>query len=125
MTLGPLSGGLLCNLPRCIEENTESIVDAISYARQNGISRIEPSIQAEDDWIENVNEAAKGKIMAEVPSWFNGGNIPGQKTYTRIFLGGRPAFREFVAKEADSGYAKLMADAAVSKADSSLEAAKA
>ena len=125
MTLGPLSGGLLCNLPRCIEENTESIVDAISYARQNGISRIEPSIQAEDDWIENVNEAAKGMIMAEVPSWFNGGNIPGQKTYTRIFLGGRPAFREFVAKEADSGYAKLMADAAVSKADSSLEAAKA
>ena len=125
MTLGPLCSGVMCNIPRCIEDNTESIAAAIDYAQRNGIARIEPSIEAEDEWIDFVNEAGEGMLINKVPSWFNGGNVVGQEPRILGYLGGRPAFREIISKEAASGYAKLMAGAAGSKADSCSEAAEA
>ena len=110
MPLGPLSGGLLCNLPRCIEEGTNWLAGCIGHAEKNGISRIEPSKASENAWVEECVKAADGMIMAKTNSWFNGANVPGKKPAVQLFLGGRPVFRKFLAGEAESGYDLLNGD---------------
>ena len=75
---GPLSPAGLCNGPTCAELQGEWVVDCLSYLRDENLSRIEASTQAEDAWTQHVSEVAAGTLFPQADSWYMGANVPGK-----------------------------------------------
>ena len=92
--VGPHNGATFCNIPRCIEQNVEWVSDCIKYMNENGVSRIDPNQDAEDEWTEHVQDVVKGSLLLEADSWFMGANIPGKKRQMYLYAGGSPLYRE-------------------------------
>jgi len=92
MVTGPGSPSVLTNMLPSIEQHVEWITDAIRYVREHGKHRIEAEQQAEDAWVDHVNEVANKSLRAKVKSWYVGANIPGKPTVFMPYIGGLPAY---------------------------------
>ena len=66
------------NFVRDAEPLVEWVTACIRYVRDNGFTRISPTLQAEDDWVNHVNEAGANILRTKADSWFVGANIPGK-----------------------------------------------
>ena len=62
MVTGPGSPSVLSNVLLSIEQNIEWITGCLGTLLQKGQSRIEPEIDAEEAWVEEVNRAAGGSL---------------------------------------------------------------
>ncbi|GIS70189.1 MAG: hypothetical protein CM1200mP9_10100 [Gammaproteobacteria bacterium] len=49
----------------------------------NDVATIEASLEAEDDWVEHVNDVAGATLFPTCNSWYLGANVPGK---TRVFM---------------------------------------
>ncbi len=102
---GPGSPSVLCNMPVPIEQHVEWISDCISHLRQHGIARIEATDDAADDWVEQVNEAARATLLSEVEhSWYLGANVPGKPRVFMPYAGGMTRYRAICDGVAANGY---------------------
>ncbi|WP_246398141.1 flavin-containing monooxygenase [Mycobacterium vicinigordonae] len=104
MITGPQSAVALYNNPLAIEDHVEFATDAIKYALDNGISEIEPTRDAEDEWVELVETMAAESLFPRANSWYMGANIPGKPRTPMLYLGGAPEYRKICAKIVDDGY---------------------
>ena len=86
MILGP--NGPFTNLPPSIETQVEWISDTVKYMAENDISTIEPTQEAEDEWIKTCETISDQTLFSKGESWIFGANIPGKKN-TVIVLSGR------------------------------------
>jgi len=109
--VGPHNASTRCNIPRCIEQNVEWVSELLGYAQERGITRIEPTPEAEADWSKHVEELAEGMLYAQVDSWLTGinSNVEG-KNVRRIlqYQGGAPQYRAKCDDVAAAGYAGLV-----------------
>lgn len=101
---GPLGGFVFCNVPRCIEENIDWITECIDHMRQAGHVVIEPSREAEREWVEIARDCAGQSLLAGTESWFNGANIPGKARSFQMYIGGLIEFRRHYQPLAAKGY---------------------
>ena len=87
----------------CIEHHVNWIGDCIAWLNAQGHRSIEPTLQAESDWVEHVTKVAEGTVMLSCNSWYVGANIPGK---SRMFMSlfGFPAYTQKCAEVAQSGY---------------------
>src|SRR5207237_6317 len=76
-----------------VEQHTEWIGACLTYLRDHGYRTIEPTLEAQDAWVEHVNEVAKGTMYtaATCNSWYLGANIPGKPRVFLPYVGGLPA----------------------------------
>ena len=104
--VGPNNGATFCNIPRCIEQNVESVTDFIADMRAKGLQRVEPTTAAEVAWTEHIDETARATLFPTVNSWFMGvnDNIPGRKKKFMLYAGGFPKYRAKCAEVAALGY---------------------
>jgi cation diffusion facilitator CzcD-associated flavoprotein CzcO len=105
--VGPHNAATFCNIPRCIEQNVEWVTDLMRFAKDNNISRIEPSADAEATWTAHVYDTGARLLFTKVDSWFMGinSNVPGkQKRIFLLYAGGAPAYREKCDEVAANGY---------------------
>jgi cyclohexanone monooxygenase len=51
--------------------------------RQRGLTRIEATASAEEDWVRQVNELANITLFPSCNSWYLGANVPGKP---RVFM---------------------------------------
>jgi cation diffusion facilitator CzcD-associated flavoprotein CzcO len=104
--VGPNNGSTFCNIPRCIEQNVDWLTDLIADMRAKGLTRVEPTAQAEVAWTEHVDETARATLFPTVNSWFMGvnPNIPGRKKKFMLYAGGFPLYRKTCADVAAKGY---------------------
>ena len=93
-----------CNYTVCAESIVEWIADAIHYVRENGYSRIEPTVKAEDDWVEHMIEVGKGTMLSGANSWFIGANIPGKARAILLYASPAPVYRQKCSEIAANGY---------------------
>lgn len=86
-----------------IEHHVNWIGECIRWLDAHGHRRIEPTAQAEADWVAHVTKVAEGTVMLSCNSWYLGANIPGK---SRMFmpLVGFPAYAQKCAEVAQSGY---------------------
>jgi cation diffusion facilitator CzcD-associated flavoprotein CzcO len=103
--IGPQSGWLFCNVPRCSEENVEWVTDCIRYMNDHGLQVIEASPEAETAYTREVASLVENSLMAGVDSWFWGSNVEGKKRSFLMYAGGVPAFREKCREVALNNYA--------------------
>jgi cyclohexanone monooxygenase len=103
---GPGSPSVLANMVVGVEQHVEWIGDCLVYLRQHGYRSIEPTPEAQDAWVEHVNEVAEGTMYtaATCNSWYLGANIPGKPRVFLPYVGGLPAYIEKTDAVAAAGY---------------------
>ena len=92
MVTGPGSPSVLSNVIVSIEQHVDWITDCLQHLRRTGAQRIEPTVDAEDNWVRHVNDVASATLLPKAASWYMGANIPGK---ARVFMPyiGLAAFR--------------------------------
>ena len=80
---GPGSPSVLSNMVASIEFHVNFIGNFIDFAREQKRCILEPTADAENDWVGHVNEVAGRTLFPKCNSWYLGANIPGKP---RIFM---------------------------------------
>lgn len=101
---GPGSPSVLTNMIVSIEQHVEWIVDCLVAMRRDGIETIEATIEAEDKWVDHVNEVAHGTLYPTANSWYMGANIPGKPRIFMPYIGGAGIYRKICNDVAAKGY---------------------
>ena len=106
MVTGPGSPSVLCNMLVAIEQHINWISDCISHMECNGLSQIEPTEQAEEQWVVQVNQVAEGTMYTapSCNSWYLGANIPGKPRIFMPYVGGYPQYKARCDEIVANGY---------------------
>ena len=101
---GPGSPSVLTNMLMSIEQHVDWIVDCVEYLRDRNIAEIEPTLEAENEWVTHNNEVASDHIRNSCSSWYVGGNIEGKPRVFMPYVGGFPNYVEKCRDIAAKGY---------------------
>jgi cation diffusion facilitator CzcD-associated flavoprotein CzcO len=101
---GPGSPSVLANMPLAIEHHVEWISDCIARVREQGLSRVEATEEAEEAWVEHVRQVADRTLFPLANSWYLGANIPGKKRVFMPYVGGFASYRKRCEQVAANGY---------------------
>jgi cyclohexanone monooxygenase len=104
MITGPGSPSVLSNMLTAIEQHVEWISRCISHLCEAGISSIEASPRAEDDWVRHVNEVADSMLYRYSNSWYMGSNVKGKPTVFMPYAGGADVYRRKCEAVEAAGY---------------------
>ena len=107
---GPGSPSVLMNMPVAIEQHVDWLADCIEYLGNHGWTRIEATEDAQDEWVEHVNELGEASLYVQANSWYVGANIPGKPRVIMPYTGGQPAYRARCEAVADAGYEGFVLD---------------
>ena len=92
------------NFVRAAEPLVEWVTECIRYVRENEYVRISPTAEAEDEWVNHVNEEGSKILRSQANSWFVGANIPGKARALLTSPDTAPVMRAKRADVAAKGY---------------------
>ncbi|TFV87230.1 NAD(P)/FAD-dependent oxidoreductase [Blastococcus sp. CT_GayMR16] len=92
---GPGSPSVFSNMVNSIEQHVEWIAALLEQVTLRGLQRVEATPEAEQQWIEHVNEVAERTLYPRSPnSWFFGANTPGKPRVFMPYVGGVGTYRQ-------------------------------
>ena len=89
--------------------------------REHGFDRIEATLEAEDAWVQHVNEVANTTLYPLANSWYMGANIPGKPRVFMPYVGGVGVYRQKCDEVAERGYAGFSLGSTTTLAEQSCE----
>jgi cation diffusion facilitator CzcD-associated flavoprotein CzcO len=101
---GPGSPSVLSNMMVSIEQHVDWTADCIAWLDERGYVTLEPQQQAEDDWVQEVNDVAETTLYPLANSWYVGANIPGKPRIFMPYIGGVGKYRALCDEVAAAGY---------------------
>ena len=101
---GPGSPSVLSNMIVSIEQHVDWIADCAAYMRERGLTAIEPTVEAQDAWVQHVNEVGHMTLYPRANSWYMGANVPGKPRIFMPYIGGVGVYRERCDEIARKGY---------------------
>lgn len=101
---GPSSPSVLSNMLVSIEQHVDWVSDCISWMRERGLSTIEPTEAAEDEWAEHNESVADQTLFPQANSWYIGANVPGKPRTFMAYIAGVDVYRIICDQIAASGY---------------------
>ncbi|MEJ2867706.1 NAD(P)/FAD-dependent oxidoreductase [Actinomycetospora sp. OC33-EN08] len=101
---GPSSPSVLSNMIVSIEQHVEWITDAVGHLREHGLTTMEATVEAEDEWVAHVAEVGDATLYPQADSWYMGSNVPGKPRVFLAYIGGVGAYRELCTQIARDGY---------------------
>jgi cyclohexanone monooxygenase len=106
MITGPGSPSVLSNMVVSIEQHVDWLADAIDAHRRSGVTRMEPTAAAQEEWVEHVDEVSVGTpyTAPSCNSWYIGANIAGKPRVILPYTGGVGRYREICNEVAAAGY---------------------
>jgi cyclohexanone monooxygenase len=104
MVTGPGSPSVLSNMIISIEQHVEWIADCLAHMRDHGLTAIDAVPEAEEAWVEHVNDLAARTLYLQANSWYLGANIPGKPRVFMPYVGGVGAYREICDGVVAKGY---------------------
>ena len=104
---GPGSPSVLSNMIVSIEQHVEWLGECLDYLQKQHFDTIEPTIEAEDGWVNHVNEVANITLYLTADSWYMGANIAGKLRDFMPYAGGIPAYHQKCKDIATNGYEGL------------------
>jgi len=118
MITGPGSPSVLSNMMVSIEQHVDWIADCLEHLTQHQSDVIEPTLQAEDAWVQHVNDVAYTTLYPSAASWYMGANIPGKPRVFMPYIGGVGTYRVKCDEIAANGYEgfQLAGPAAIAEA---------
>lgn len=94
----------LCNMTTCLQQQTEWISAAVDHVRETGAAVIEPTAEAERQWVEHHDETAGANLISRTNSWYTGSNVAGKPRRVLSYTGGVGDYRERTLDVARAGY---------------------
>jgi len=104
MITGPGSPSVKSNMIISIEQHVDLVTDSLVHMRANGLETMEPERQAEDAWVDHVQEAANRTLFPRANSWYMGANIPGKPRLFSPYIGGVGRYRRICEDMVAEGY---------------------
>jgi cation diffusion facilitator CzcD-associated flavoprotein CzcO len=101
---GPSSPSVLSNMIVSIEQHVDWITDCIEHMREHDIAEVEPTVEAEDGWVEHVEEVGNMTLYPTADSWYMGSNVPGKPRVFMAYIGGVGVYRQKCDEVAANGY---------------------
>jgi cyclohexanone monooxygenase len=101
---GPGSPSVKTQMIVAIEQHMNWIADCLDTLRARGMTRIEPSLEAERDWVQHVNEVADSTLYPLANSWYVGANIPGKPRVFMPYVGGFAGYKKKCDAVTANGY---------------------
>ncbi|KAJ3885780.1 cyclohexanone monooxygenase [Lentinula edodes] len=102
---GPQSPSSFSNGPSTIELTSDWIIQCIKHMKENNISSIVPTEEAQHAYSELVDQLGAAALWSEAKtSWYMGKNIEGKKAQMLQFSGGIPAYAKLCNDSAAAGY---------------------
>ncbi len=107
MTMAPFSpAAAFCNVPTCLQQQVDWIADSIAHVRAQGRRSIEPTAEAEAQWMAHHNEVASATLVFKTNhSWYTGANIEGKERQLLPYAGGVGNYRKACDAVKAGGYA--------------------
>jgi cyclohexanone monooxygenase len=102
---GPGSPSVLSNMVTSIEEHVDWIAACFAYMREYGMTKVEAQPDAQQRWVEHVDEVAGGTLFPKARSWWTGTNVPGKKRAFTPYVGGLDVYLAKCRQVAEDGYA--------------------
>ena len=116
MITGPGSPSVLSNMMVSIEQHVDWITDCVVHLRDRQMDCIEPTRQAQDAWVDHVNQVAQTTLYPKAASWYMGANIEGKPRVFMPYIGGVARYREECDEVVHNGYAGFELSAASDQA---------
>ena len=104
MITGPGSPSVLTNMIMAIEQHVDWVTDCIAALRDRGAERIEPTVEAQDGWVQHVAEVGEFTLYPRADSWYMGSNVPGKPRFFLPYVGGLDLYRTHCDHIAAQGY---------------------
>jgi len=104
MITGPGSPSVLSNMIVSIEQHVDWVSAALAHLRAQGLSLIETTLPAQEEWVTHVNEVAHRTLYPQANSWYMGANIPGKPQLFMPYVGGVGTYRQLCDEIAAGGY---------------------
>ena len=104
MITGPGSPSVLSNMIVSIEQHVDWITDCLTHLTNRQLDCIEPTLEAENAWVQHVNEVADTTLYPSAASWYMGANIPGKPRVFMPYIGGVGTYRQKCDEIAANGY---------------------
>lgn len=104
MITGPGSPSVLSNMIVSIEQHVDWVSGLLAHMQARGITRVEPTPEAQDSWVAHVNEVANRTLYPQANSWYMGANVPGKPQLFMPYVGGVGSYRDRCDAIAAEGY---------------------
>ncbi len=101
---GPGSPSVKTQMIVAIEQHMDWIGDCVAMLKARGMHRIEPTPDAERDWVQHVNDVADSTLYPLANSWYVGANIPGKPRVFMPYVGGFAGYKRKCDAVAANGY---------------------
>ena len=104
MITGPGSPSVKSNMIMSIEQHVDLVIETLLSMRRKGFSVVEPELEAENKWVDHVQEVANKTLFPQANSWYMGANIPGKPRLFMPYIGGVGAYREICEEIVANNY---------------------
>lgn len=104
ITTGPGSPSVLYNMVLGNEFHVEWISDCIEHLRREVLDTVEADADAEEAWVQHVNDVGNQTLFPQANSWYLGANVPGKPRMIMPYLGGFPEYKRRCKEAAAAGY---------------------
>ena len=104
---GPGSPSLLSNVLLSIEEHVDWVAGLLDEMRARGADVVEATGDAEQRWVDHVNERAQATLYAAARSCYKGDEVPGKPRVFMPYVGGVCGYRRVLEGVVADGYAGL------------------
>ena len=101
---GPGSPSVLANMMVAIEQHVEWIGACLSHLREHRLQRIEARAEAQQAWVEHVNESAERTLYPRANSWYVGANVPGKARVFMPYVNGVKTYNDICERVQARGY---------------------
>ena len=101
---GPGSPSVKGNMMTSIEQHVDFVTDILHHMRGHDLTLVEPEHEAEDAWVNHVQDEAAKTLFPRANSWYMGANIPGKPNLFMPYIGGVGAYRKICDDVAANGY---------------------
>ncbi len=112
MITGPGSPSVLAQMIQSIEQHADWMIDCMAHMRDVGVEVIEPTLAAQDAWVDHVNEVSEISLRSTCSSWYVGANIPGRPRVFMPYIGGFPIYVQKCNEVQTNGYEGFVLDGA-------------
>ena len=104
MITGPGSPSVKSNMIMSIEQHVDLVIETLLSMRRKGLSVVEPELEAENKWVDHVQEVANKTLFPQANSWYMGANVPGKPRLFMPYIGGVGAYREICEEIVANNY---------------------
>lgn len=101
---GPGSPSVKTNMISAIEQHVDWIADLVKHMSDTHKAKFEAHADAQEKWVQHVNDVADSTLYPKANSWYVGANIPGKPRVFMPYVAGLDKYRKICDDVASQGY---------------------